>query len=132
MFVLLAAVVLTGCGTLPGQYSAAPTRSLIKGVSTANSAVKIRSIDGGDVIYARGINLGDKVWLEPGIHKVDVVCESKHSWGSHFQTVQVEIDVQPGYDYFVSTDPVSSPPSELLKSSAKKAVVHVAPVARKR
>jgi hypothetical protein len=125
LFILLGAL-LTGCSTLPEQYAKSPTRSLIKGVSTSNTEVRIRTVDGGEAILSKGIHLGDKVWLEPGIHKVEVMCTTKTSWGSIISPGEVEIGVQPGYDYFLSTDPDTRSAAESLNSTGKRAPVHVA------
>jgi hypothetical protein len=122
-FILLLAVFISGCSTLPPQYSALPTRCLVKGVSTDDSSVQIRAVDGGDVIWVRRYHIGDEVWLDPGVHKVSVMCSTSMSWGSYTVGTEVEVDVQPGYAYFLTTDPIKSisdkPHIEVTKKESK-------------
>ncbi|HLX69234.1 MAG TPA: hypothetical protein VKV04_06365 [Verrucomicrobiae bacterium] len=121
--ILLLAVIISGCGTLPPQYAQAPTRSLVRGISTGDSSVLIRAVDGGEVIWVRGYHLGNKVWLEPGVHKVSVMCSTSTSWGAYTIGSEVEIDVQPGCTYFLTTDPIKSsqdkPHVEVTKKESK-------------
>ena len=105
---LLLAVIISGCSTLPEQYAASPSRCPVRGVSTGDSSVQIRAVDGGDVIWVRGYHLGDKVWLEPGIHKVSAMCSTSTSWGAYTIGTEVEVDVQPGYAYYLTTDPIKN------------------------
>jgi len=56
----------------------------------------------------RGYHLGDKVWLEPGVHKVSVMCTTSTSWGADMVGAEVEVDVQPGFTYFLATDPIQN------------------------
>jgi hypothetical protein len=119
----LLAALISGCSTLPPQYAQAPTRCLVRGVSAGNSSVLIRTVDGGDVIWVRRYHLGDKVWLEPGVHKVSVMCSTTSSWGAYSAGSDVEVDVQPGYTYLLSTDPMKSirdkPQVEVAKKESK-------------
>jgi hypothetical protein len=101
---------LCGCYSLPQKYSASPTRSLVRGVSADGTSVQIRSVDGSDAnrINWLGPNHpGDKVWLEPGVHKVNVVCstEDNNKGGSYVVDADVEVDVQPGYTYSLTASP---------------------------
>ncbi len=107
LFVLFAAI-LTGCSTLPEQYSASPTRVLVRGVSTGSSSVLIRAVDGGEVIWVRGYHLGDRVWLEPGVHRVSVMCSTSTSWGAYTVGTEVEVNAEVGFTYLLTTDPIKS------------------------
>jgi hypothetical protein len=102
------AAFLTGCSTLPEPYSASPTRALVRGVSTGNSSVQIRAVDGGEVLWVRGYHLGDKVWLEPGVHKISVMCTTSTSFGSYMVGSEAEVEVQPGFTYFLTSEPIKS------------------------
>jgi hypothetical protein len=133
LFVGLVAVFLSGCGSLPAQYSASPNRSLVKGLykaepvkketvshlmlgmldpndhtpvipqkSTWTTHVQINSVDGGDVLWVRGYHIGDKVWLEPGVHKLIVMCTTEYFWGSVMVGTPIEVNVQAGYNYFLT------------------------------
>jgi hypothetical protein len=85
--------------------------------------VQIRAVDGGDVIWVRGYHIGDKVWLEPGVHKVSVMCSTSTSWGAYTIGTEVEVDVQAGYTYFLKSDPIKSirdtPHVEVTKKESK-------------
>jgi len=95
----------------------------VRGVSAGNSSVLIRTVDGGDVIWVRRYHLGDKVWLEPGVHKVSVTCSTSSSWGAYTAGSDVEVDVQAGYTYLLSADPIKSirdkPHVEVTKKDSK-------------
>ena len=123
ILVLLIAGLISGCSTLPPQYSASPSRCLVRGVSSGNSDVKIRCVDGGDVIYVRGYHLGHEVWLETGVHKISVMCYANFSWGTHMYGTNVQIDVQPGFTYLLTTGPINSasdkPPVQITKEERK-------------
>lgn len=108
LLILFAAAFISGCSSLPPKYSAAPTRFLVRGVSTGNFSVLIRAVDGGEVLWVRGYHLGDKVWLEPGVHKISVMCSTSTSWGAYTVGAEAEVDVQAGYTYFLTTDPIKS------------------------
>jgi hypothetical protein len=99
------AALMCGCSALPQQYSAAPTRSLVKGVSLKGTSVQIRSVDGGNVIQVRRGQIGDRVWLEPGIHKMLVTCATEENAGLYQVNADVEVNVQPGYAYFLTASP---------------------------
>ena len=76
---------------------------------TWTSHVQINSVDGGEILWVRGYHLGDKVWLEPGVHKLLVMCTTEYSWGSIMVGTQVEVDIQPGYKYFLTLrNPIKS------------------------
>ena len=122
IFLLLIAFI-SGCGSLPQQYSASPTRCLVRGVSTGNSDVLIRCVDDGDILWVRGYHLGHKAWLEPGVHKVSVMCSTSTSWGAYTIGSEVEVDAQLGYTYLLATDPIKSvhdkPHIEVTKIESK-------------
>jgi hypothetical protein len=68
----------------------------------------IRAVDGGEVLWVRGYHLGDKVWLERGVHKVSVMCSTSTSWGAYTIGTEVQVDVQPGFTYSLTTDPIKN------------------------
>lgn len=90
---------MCGCGTLPPEYSAAPTRSLVRGVTLKDTSVQIRAVDGGHPLWIRNHHIGDRVWLEPGVHKVSVVCSTEDKCALFSVNTDIEMDVQPGYKY---------------------------------
>jgi hypothetical protein len=119
---LFIAVILCGCSTLPQQYSASPTRCLVQGVSAEDTSVQIRSVDGGNVIYVRSGHIGDRVWLEPGAHKVSVTVSTEYKAGLYTVDADIEVDVQPGYTYFLTASPfkgVGTPHVEVTKKESK-------------
>jgi hypothetical protein len=142
--ILLIAAFLCGCSsTIPERYSAAPTRCLVQGVATGKgdafnrfmfgqlvpgeptgvTHVRIRSVDGGEVLWERGYHLGDRVWLQPGVHRLSVMCSTKYSWGAITAGADVDMDVQPGYSYFLAAGPLKgvsdTPHVEVTKKEAK-------------
>ena len=125
ILILLIASLVCGCGTmkLPEQYSASPNRSLVQGVSSRGSSVQIRAVDGGDVLYVGNYRLGDKVWLEPGTHKVSVMCSTSSSWGSYMAGTDVEITIEAGYSYLLTASPMKSvmdkPHVEVAKQTSR-------------
>ena len=122
LLTLIPILLLSGCSTLPEQYAATPTRSLVKGRSNilTSSEVQIRSVDDGDVIWVNSYHLGNKVWLEPGSHKISVACTSHYTWGSYMVCTDVTIDVQTGYTYFLSTPQITSPTDKPVITVTKK------------
>jgi hypothetical protein len=141
--IFLLAVFVSSCSTLPQQYAASANRILVQGVATGKgdafnrfmfgqlvpgeptgvTHVQIRSVDGGDVIWVRGYHLGDKVWLEPGVHKVSVMCCTSYSWGKIMAGTDVDLDVQTGYTYFLAASALKSasdkPHVEVTKKESK-------------
>ena len=92
----------------------------MQGKSTGSSSVLIRAVDGGEVIWVRGYHLGDKVWLEPS-HKVSVMCSTSTSWGAYTVGTEVDVNVQPGFTYLLTTDPIKSVSDKPHVSVTKKA-----------
>jgi hypothetical protein len=146
--IILFAVLLSGCRTLPPQYSASPSRCLVQGISTAEPVKKdtfghlmfgmldpndptpvtshrpswttealICSIDGGDLLSVR------KVWLEPGVYKLSVMCSTSYSWGTLSRCTDLDLDVQPSYTYFLAASQLKSisdvPHIEVTKEESK-------------
>lgn len=102
---LIAATFCVSCSTLPKQYAKSPTRSLVRGESTSNSKVLIRKVDDSDILWVRGYNLGNKVWLEPGTHEVSVMCVTNTSWGSVMGSTEVTVNVDSGAEYLIKAIP---------------------------
>jgi hypothetical protein len=96
-------------GSLPAGYSNAPGRSLVKGETTPGSRVLIRSVDDGEILWQRGYSLGDRVWLEPGHHKVSVMCVNDRTSGSDMGGTEVKINVQSGAEYLIKARPLKNP-----------------------
>lgn len=97
-----------GCSALPKEYSKAPTRSLVRGESTPSSNVLIRNVDNGEILWRGTNNLGNEVWLEPGSHKVAVMCVTNTSWGSKMGGAEVVVKVQRGSHYLIKANPMKS------------------------
>lgn len=108
MKTILAIIALASgvsCSSIPQQYSNAPGRSLVRGETTSGSRVLIRSVDDGEVLWMRGYSLGDRVWLEPGNHKVSVMCVNDTASGSDMGGTEVKINVQSGAEYLIKARP---------------------------
>lgn len=106
-------------GSLPAAYSNAPGRALVQGETTSSSRVLIRSVDDGEVLWMRGYNLGNKVWLEPGHHKVSVMCVNDTANGSNMGGTEVKVNVQAGAEYLIKARPLRNasdmPQAEVVK-----------------
>lgn len=131
--------LLSGCGSLPPQYSASPTRCLVQSVTVVepvkqltfqhamlgvldpddhslvvqrrpswSTHVLIRSVDGGDILWVRPYHLGGKVWLEPGQHKISVICYTDYSWGTTSRGTDVDLSVKSGCTYSLSASQLKS------------------------
>jgi hypothetical protein len=97
---LFTVVVL--CASIAGCASQAPAahpqaNSLLIGAENSAARVLIKSVDNGPTLWAHPGALGSKVTITPGVHKVEVMCESQGS--THFASGVVTIDVQPGQTY---------------------------------
>lgn len=109
IFAIIALASGVSCSSIPQQYSSAPGRSLVRGETTSNSRVLIRSVDDGEVLWMRGHSLGDKVWLEPGHHKVSVMCVTDTAFGSDMGGTEVKVHVQSGVEYLIKARPLKNP-----------------------
>jgi hypothetical protein len=134
ILILLIAAFGCSCSTLPEQYTQAPSRSLVEGVTTQDATevtrVEIANIDGNPLpISSDYQHVPKQVWLEPGIHKLFVSCHTSYSWGTLQDSAQVEIDVQAGYSYYLTSSaikllsdkslPTTKPQVEVTKKASK-------------
>ena len=122
ILILLIAAFGCSCSTLPEQYSPAPGRSLVEGVTTEDATevtrVEIGNVDGNPLpISGDYQHLAKKVWLEPGVHKLNVTCHTSYSWGTLMDSTKVEIDVQPGYNYYLTSSPLKIVSAKPLKTT---------------
>ena len=128
IFAGLAAMFLSSCSSLPEQYTASTTRSLVECLSSSGPVkkdtfshimfgmldpndhspvtteryidyVRIAFVDKGDVLLKQPEY---KIWLETGAHKLLVTCATEYSWGSIMVSTQVELNVQADYKYFLT------------------------------
>jgi hypothetical protein len=121
LFILFAVALVTGCSALPEKYSASASRCLVQGVSSGDRKVLIRSVDDGEVLWVRGYHLGNKVWVEPGVHKLSLMCEGSHSTGKILIGTEVEIEAVAGYTYYLSApEPLSLSEKPRIEVTAKK------------
>ena len=107
LFVLLVAALAWGCSTSAPEPSSR-NRALVRGVATGNTRVLIRSVDGGEVLWTGGYRLGDKVWLQPGRHRLALMCETRDSRQRIVKGAEVELEVEAGYTYSLSVNPLRS------------------------
>jgi hypothetical protein len=78
--------------------------SLVEGLATAESSVQI--CEGNGRIAG---NRRQKVWLKPGLQTVSLLCSTNMSWGTHTVEADVELEVEPGYCYCLSAQPMTDP-----------------------
>ena len=115
--IIIAIALGVSCTALPTGYSKAPTRSLVRGESNRDSNVLIRKVNDGEMIWRGANNLGNEVWLEPGTHKVAVMCITNTSYGSRMGGAEVTVKVVQGSEYLIKANP--------MKSSDKKPTASV-------
>jgi len=100
MFFVATLCSLSGCvAPLPNEYANSPEKSLVIGNRAGSVNVLIRSVDDSEPLFRSGYNLGNKVWLNPGIHTVNVTCIENQSWGQVIAHKDIQIDVKKGYTY---------------------------------
>ncbi len=104
MRVLLAVAFAWFCAAPAAGAQAKPGNVLVKGVDTAPLKVMIRTIDGGDVLWAGPYRLGTEAWVTPGAHRINVMCEFHHSWGQVLLPGNVEIHAKSGVVYELTGD----------------------------
>ena len=126
VLILIVAAFGCSCSTLPEQYSQAPSRCLVEGVTTGDATqvtrVEIANVDGNPLSISSDYqHLAKKVWLEPGVHKLTVTCHTSVSWGTLMDGAKVEIDVQPGYSYYLTSSPLKKVSDKPLVEVTKKA-----------
>jgi len=94
LFILVAvSTSIVGCASQPAPQQT----SLLIGGASSSARVRIKSVDSGPTLWASRGALATRATITPGVHKVEVVCESEGSL--HFAPGQVIIDVQPGHTY---------------------------------
>ena len=122
LFILLLLALVAGCRTSAPEQ-APPNKALVRGVATANTRVLIRSVDGSEVLWTGGYQLGDRVLLAPGRHKLAVMCETRDSGRKLVRGVEVELEVERGYTYFLSVSPLrnlTDPPQVSVTTQKSK------------
>lgn len=85
--------------------------------------ILIHSVDSGDILWVRPNSLGGKVWLEPGQHKISVICCTDYSWGTMSRGTDIDLEVKPGYTYSLAASQLKHmsdiPQVEVTKKAAK-------------
>jgi hypothetical protein len=134
ILILLIAAFGCSCSTLPEQYTQAPNRSLVEGVTTKDATevtrVEIANIDGNPLPVSSDYqHVPKQVWLEPGIHKLVVTCHTSYSWGTLMDGAKVEIDIEAGYSYYLASSAIkllsaksletTKPQVEITKKTSK-------------
>lgn len=97
--ILVALLLLGACSSLPASIAKQSGKALVKGVDTAPLKVMIRTVDDGDILWLGNYKLGTEAWVDPGIHKVNVMCEFHHSWGNKLLPGNIEIETKEGVVY---------------------------------
>jgi len=84
---------------LPPEYRKYKDRILVQGVSENGVSVLIRKVNDSEILFVKGYNLGDKVWLEKGDYKLSVTFMITRSWGQKIESTDVDISVEEGAAY---------------------------------
>jgi hypothetical protein len=113
--ILMFAAILGGCATLPPECAKSPGKSLVIGKTANGVQTQIRSVDDGEVLFVRGYQLGNKVWLSPGPHKLSISCVKVESWGSIGDHTDISLNVKKDYTYELQASFVGKEPSVTVK-----------------
>jgi hypothetical protein len=96
-FILVAVTAsIVGCASQPATVRQ-PATSLLVGTTSPTARVLLKSVDNGPTLWAAPGVLTTKATITPGVHKIEVMCESQGSL--HFVTGELTLDVQPGHTY---------------------------------
>jgi hypothetical protein len=139
---LFTAAFACGCRSLPKQYASAPGRSLVEGIETNNGTnpktalfgvllapldlskpasttrVEIINVDGNPLPATTAFYYANKAWLEPGIHRVTFFCSTAYSDQALFSGTNIEIDVQAGCNYYITSKPLEIVSAHPLRVTA--------------
>jgi len=94
-----ACAAIIGCAGQPAAVKGQP--ALLVGAQASGARVLIKSVDDGPTLWAQPGALGSRVTINPGHHKVAVMCEL----GTHFVDAVVTLDVRPGQTYDLTGAP---------------------------
>jgi len=84
------------------SISRKPGDALLIGENSSSLKVMIRTIDEGDILWVGSYTLGTSAIIEPGNHKVNVMCEFKFSWGTKLVPGNIQINTQSNTDYKIT------------------------------
>lgn len=113
--ILLFAAILSGCATLPPEYAKSPDKSLVIGKTANGVQTQIRSVDDGEVLFVKGYQLGNQVWLSPGPHKLSISCVKVDSWGSMIDHKDISLNVKLNHTYELQASFAGKEPSVAIK-----------------
>ncbi len=99
-FLVAAALAsLSACSMSSGPTTPPEGKALVAGEDSSSVRVMIRTIDDGDVLWVDNYQLGTSSAVSPGPHKIGVMCEFKHSWGTKINPGEIIVDAQVGRVY---------------------------------
>ena len=85
---------------------------MIEGQSSRGAEVLIRSVDDGEILFTRGYELGRRVYVAPGSHKLSVMCRKHFDYGSKLVGSVVTVNAVPGNAYMIEIESFRMEPLE--------------------
>ena len=107
VFLILFALILCGCETLPSEYRYAVGKSQVETIKTAEVDTKIRKVDNSGILYVRASKLGREVWLTSGEHKIILTCLRPLPSRLDIQHKTISLHVRPDHRYEIRSTVVS-------------------------
>src|SRR5262249_50763562 len=107
---VLLAALLSGCSSPdlpPPRHPVKPGQCLVLGVTSGGSEVMIRRVHDGEILWIKDNQLGHEASVAPGSHKIAVTCTTHASWGTRTVEAEVQVEVEPGYTYYLTTGPIN-------------------------
>ena len=98
---LAIALVLSSCASLPDSVSMEEGRILVRGEMTDLSDVRIRSVDGGEVLWLGKKGLSTEVWLDPGPHRLSLMCTTESRYGPQMAPAELTLEADAGRSYVI-------------------------------
>src|SRR4029077_11202622 len=71
-----------------------PNGSRLQGTDTESLRVLIRQIDDGALLWVGKFKLGTTAVVVPGHHKIKVMCELRHSWGTELKHGELTLEAE--------------------------------------
>jgi hypothetical protein len=76
-----------------------PDKAKLRGEDSKSLKVMIRTVDDGEILWAGNYTLGTKAEVAPGLHKINVMCEFRFSWGTKIMPGDIALDFEAGKTY---------------------------------
>ena len=118
--ILAVLALLTGCSTIPSEYTKGDGKSCIKTLAPMNEAwLFVSSVDDGSILtqndpkaawlISNEYNKPTEIWINPGSHKLTLMIVQKMGYGTDYISHQsIMLDVVKGMSYELKATRTSS------------------------